>query len=142
MVRSVLAVLGSLLVVMAAVFVATILLAAALIGKMPAAGPVPVLPPTFMAINLAYSAAFAVLGGWLCGLWAGKKPLLHAAALAGVMLALSLPSVFRPEPGIPSWYGAVIAVLGPAGALVGGWLRERKLEKGSAVPAPEAPPPA
>lgn len=142
MVRSVLAVLGSLLVVMAAVFGATILAAAVMIGSPPPAGSPPALPPAFLPVNLAYSAAFALLGGWLCGFWAGKKPLLHAAALAGVMLALSLPSVFRPEPGLPSWYGAVVAVLGPACALVGGWLRERTLELRAAAGAPQAPPPA
>lgn len=132
MVRSVLAVLGSLLVVEAARVGAGTLAKEVLGGA----------PWSVLPVNLVYTVAIALLGGWLCGVWAGRKPLLHAAAFAGVILALWLPAVLRPEPGFPSWYGGVIAVLGPAFALVGGWLRERTLERQAPAPLPGGPPAA
>lgn len=83
------------------------------------------LPPAYLAANLAISLAAAVAGGWLAARLAATAPLAHAAALAGVVLVMSVGSMPAAHPGQPAWYGWAIAVVGAAGALAGGWLRLR-----------------
>ena len=83
-------------------------------------------PPTapYLVANLTYSFGAAGLAGWLAGRLAPQKPLAHSAAVALVMLLLSVggggeaPS----ESGVPAWYGPALMVFMPLGALVGGWL--------------------
>jgi hypothetical protein len=80
------------------------------------------LPPAYLAANLAISLAAAVAGGWLAARLAVAAPFAHAAALAGVVLVMSVGSMPAAQPGHPAWYGWAIAVVGMAGVLAGGWL--------------------
>jgi len=84
------------------------------------------LPPAYLAANLAISLAAAVAGGWLTSKLAVQAPFAHAAALAVVVLVMSLGSMPSAQPGQPAWYGWAIAVLGVAGVLAGGWLLLRR----------------
>lgn len=78
----------------------------------------------YIVASLALSTMAAIFGGWLAARIAGRGEMLHAAALAGVMAAMTLSIVLgeRPE-GQPGWYAPVVGALGVAGVLAGGWLR-------------------
>lgn len=86
-------------------------------------------PPTapYLAFNLAYTFGAAIGGGWVAGLVARKNELLHGAAMAAIMLVLSLGGG-QPDPasGIPAWYGMATGVLGATGAVLGAGLRGRR----------------
>ncbi|MGH7540490.1 MAG: hypothetical protein ACRELC_05785, partial [Gemmatimonadota bacterium] len=81
---------------------------------------------TFLALNLSYSAVLAVAAGWVTAKAAPRAALLHAAALAGVLLLLSGAALLglqgRSLPEQPAWYPTVKLVLGPLGAIAGGLL--------------------
>ena len=65
----------------------------------------------------------ATLGGYVAGFVAGRAPLKHAAALAGLCSILSGVCLLLPGPA-PFWFQAGNCVIGLAGPLLGGWLRE------------------
>jgi hypothetical protein len=91
----------------------------------PEAGPT----PAYLAVNLAYSAAFAVAGGYVTAKAAPYAPRVHVLALAGLLLLLGLAALVgtaasgATQPQQPAWYPYVVLVLGPAGAILGGYLR-------------------
>ena len=80
----------------------------------------------FMLGATAYGMAFAMLGGYVGGLIAGRRPLAHGAAVA-TLLALgagaSLVATLGRGGAIWSQVCA-LALMAPA-AIVGGWLRGR-----------------
>jgi hypothetical protein len=119
MLRSFIAVVSAFVLIMAGVMIATVIATRVMLGSFI---PPPGLQPTraFLAVNLAYSIAFAVSGGFLAARLAPRAPFLHAAVLAGLLLALAAPSLAPPEPGVPAWYPAVIALIGPASVILGG----------------------
>lgn len=81
----------------------------------------------FIAVNLVFSAAFAVFGGFLTALIAGRAPLSHAFALAGLMFFMGIFSFVQAAwSSQPKWYGLTLLVLGPAGATLGGWLQSSR----------------
>jgi hypothetical protein len=80
--------------------------------------------PAYLAVNLAYSAIFAVFGGLITANIAGRAPVVHALALAGLMLVMSVVSFFQSaQTRQPKWYGLTLMVLVPAGAVLGGYLQ-------------------
>ena len=87
-------------------------------------------PPTgpYLALNVGYSFAAAVLAGWLAARLAGSRPWVHAGGVAGVMAILSLGGGSSPGVGVPGWYGPALTLLMPVGALLGGWVRARSAE--------------
>ena len=90
-------------------------------------------PPTppYLALNVAYSFGAAVAAGWLAGLLAGSRPVLHAAGVAVLMVLLSAGGGSGSAEGVPGWYAPTLTVLMPLGALVGGWVRERSVRAGA-----------
>lgn len=84
--------------------------------------------PPYLAVNLSYSFAAAVLAGWLAARLAPRKPFSHAVAVAVLVFLLSLGGSGAEAEGasqVPSWYGTVLTTVMPVGALLGGWLRTR-----------------
>ena len=78
----------------------------------------------YVAASLVTSASVAILGGWLTARIAGRSPMAHAIALAGVFGVLTVIAVTSVQvPGQPGWYGPTVGAIGVAGILVGGWLR-------------------
>ena len=116
--RSIVAVVGG-FVLMAALVIAGTFSAAALL-----AGPGGEPGTSYLAANLLLSFLAAVAGGHACGRIAGRSPLLHAAALALIVLALGLLG----EGGSvqPHWYKLLIPILGSAGVMAGAWLVRRR----------------
>jgi hypothetical protein len=123
MVRSILAIVAGLVTMMVAVFVLTWILVWIMFDD-------PMAPPTsgYLVINLLYSLAAAVAGGYVAATMAPRAPLGHAAALAAGIFTLGFLGVLRggTAPGQPTWYPYVMTVLGPVGLVVGGWIRERR----------------
>lgn len=82
-------------------------------------------PPgtAFLVTNLVVSALSAVAGGYATAVLAPHSPRGHTVGLALMVLAMSLSQLAHPAPGLPRWYPAALAVVGPACALLGGFLR-------------------
>jgi uncharacterized YccA/Bax inhibitor family protein len=124
MIRSILAVLGgfvvaAILVSFGVMLAVKLLLPAAAVPDQP-----PQLNPKYLAANLILGALAATIGGYVTALISGRSPLLHAGVLAAGIFLLSAVSAFQgPQPGQPKWYPFVLIAVGPASALVGGWLR-------------------
>jgi hypothetical protein len=121
MLRSVVAVLTGLVVTVLLVLLSTLLLTASL--ELPADGTP---GSTFLTLNLLTGALAGVAGGATAMKLAPHTPHGHVVALAGVLVLLSLPTMFAaPAPGQPQWYGIVISILGPVSVLLGGFLGMR-----------------
>jgi hypothetical protein len=99
--------------------------ATAVIGGIVARDAVPeTFPAAFVAVNLAFRAFGAVIGGWLAARLGATRPLLHAIALAAVVGTMAAVSASAGSPGARSgWYGPAIAAIGVGGVLLGGSLR-------------------
>ena len=85
----------------------------------------------FLIVNIVYSLAFAVVGGYVAATVSDHSPLAHAAGLSGFMMALGLTSWLwvnggEPAPGQPAWYPAVMSLLVPPVAVFGGVLVTRR----------------
>lgn len=116
--RSILAVLTGYVTLAMIVIVATLAAVPLMLGSAYASP-----TPAYIAVNLLYSGAAGVVGGYVAAKVAMRAPILHAGLLSALMVGLYALSGFRPEPGQPGWYPAVIAAVSASGALAGGWLR-------------------
>ena len=82
--------------------------------------------PAFTAVNLVFSAVFGVCGGFLTAWIAGHAPLKHALALAGLMFVMGIFSFLQNlklKTSEGRGYSGTLVILGPACALLGGWLQ-------------------
>jgi hypothetical protein len=114
--RSIIALVGG-FAIMAFAYV-VILMLAVFIGVR--AGPPGV---AFHVTNLVISALSAVAGGYATAVLAPQNPRGHTVGLALMVMAMALSQVAQPAPGVPRWYAVALAFIGPASALLGGYLR-------------------
>jgi hypothetical protein len=126
MLRTVLAVVAGFIVTAGLVVIGTTLAAVLLLGT-PAAGQPPQPTATYLAANLLVSGLAAIGGGFVVGTLARQPTLTPVWAFAAILLLLSLVSALGTgaAAGQPAWYPLVIAVVGPAGVILGGWLQRR-----------------
>jgi hypothetical protein len=82
----------------------------------------------FMIGSTIYGIVFACAGGYTAARIAGKKELVNAGILAGIIALLALISILA-QPGLPSYWSqlAAIVFMAPA-AVVGGWIRACRAE--------------
>jgi hypothetical protein len=79
----------------------------------------------FMLMAVASGIAFAVAGGVLAALLAGRRPLAHAVGVAVVLAAGAVASLATTLGHGAVWsQTAALVLMAPAAAL-GGWLRAR-----------------
>jgi hypothetical protein len=78
---------------------------------------------TYLAVNLTYSAFFAVLGGYVAATIAARAPLLHTAVLGGILVVVSIVSYVQNAGQQPRWYAISLMALGPVCVIAGGYLR-------------------
>ena len=127
MLRSVLSVLAGFATVVVLIMPATILSARLMLGTRSREDMMKMKPtPKFIAVNLTFSAAFAVLGGFITACLATHAPMKHALALAGLMFVMGIFSFLqnlKMKTGEGRGYGLTLVILGPASALLGGWLQ-------------------
>lgn len=80
----------------------------------------------YLAANLAVSFAAAIIGGAIAARFAPRRPLIHAGAVAALMVLLSLAGGTGSAPGQPEWYPVGVLLLGLAGVAVGAlWVGSR-----------------
>jgi peptidoglycan/LPS O-acetylase OafA/YrhL len=77
----------------------------------------------FMIGSTIYGVVFAIAAGYTAARIAGKKELVNAGVVAGIIALLALISIFA-QPGLPSYWtqAAAVILMAPA-AFLGGWLR-------------------
>ena len=127
-IRSVLSVVGGFFVVAVLVGLAT---AGASAVMLPGGGAQPEPTTAFLVVNIVYSVAIAVVGGYVAATVSDHSPLGHAAGLAVFMMVLGLASWLwvnggEPAPGQPTWYPVVMSLLIPPVAVLGGVLVTRR----------------
>jgi uncharacterized oligopeptide transporter (OPT) family protein len=84
-------------------------------------------PIWFAVVATLFGMLFALLGGYLAGLIAGRKPLGHAVAVAAVLvLGASVSLVATLGKGGVVWSQLAALVLMAPSAMAGGWLRRRR----------------
>lgn len=77
----------------------------------------------YLVANLTMAAVAALGGGYLTARLAKHDPLLHGAALAGLMLVMSLLSMRQStSAGQPRWYALTLATLMPVLTLCGAYV--------------------
>jgi hypothetical protein len=78
----------------------------------------------FMIGASAYGVAFALLGGYLSGLIAGRRPLAHGVAMAVILALVAAGSLAMTIGKGHIWSQvAALTLMAPA-AVIGGWLRQ------------------
>ena len=81
----------------------------------------------YIFVNLGYSLAAAMVGGYVTAWIAQENPLIHALFLALVVLLLSALSALQQRGLQPIWYQLTLIALTPVGVIAGGLLRLRVL---------------
>lgn len=86
------------------------------------------LSAAFMLVFVIYGIVFALLGGYVAGWLAGRRPFSHGAAVAIILALLAAVSLVATIGHGVIWTQVLaITVMAPA-ALAGGWLRQRLAE--------------
>ena len=80
---------------------------------------------SYVYTNLLYSFGAAMIGGYVAAVIGSHAPLAHACALAVVVFVLSIVSAAQIGDRQPRWYQAALALIGPLGAVLGGWIRAK-----------------
>lgn len=119
-IRSVLGVLGGLLVIVIVVAVCTKVQTLTMGANHD--------HPTalFLTINLLFSFAAALVGGYVAALIAGHSPVAHGVALAVLMLVLAVINLEKGVGGEATVYVVLLNIGGPLCAVLGAWVRARR----------------
>lgn len=81
----------------------------------------------YIFVNLGYSIAAAMVGGYVTA-WAAKgNPLIHALALAFIVMLLAALSALQQRGKQPIWYQLLLVATTPIGIVAGGLLRLRMM---------------
>jgi hypothetical protein len=79
----------------------------------------------YIFVNLGYSFAAAMVGGYVTAWIAQSNPLIHTLMLALIVLLLSALSALQQRGSQPIWYQLMLIALTPVGVVIGGLLRLR-----------------
>ena len=79
----------------------------------------------YVFVNLGYSLAAALLGGYITAWVARGNVLIHIAALALIVLLLGALSALQQRGQQPIWYQLLLVAVMPVGVALGGLLRLR-----------------
>lgn len=81
---------------------------------------------SYILVNLVGSLLAAIAGGWVAARLAHGAPERHVAALAILVLLLSIYSASTPPTSQPGWYSYGLVAIGVVGVLIGGWIALRR----------------
>jgi len=91
------------------------------------------LPTSLLITRALCTGVFALVGGWLTARLAPKAAMLHSVATAAAFIMISLVTALFGAANAsaefvaqPSWYPFVLALLGTAAMLLGGFVAERQ----------------
>ncbi len=82
---------------------------------------------TAMAWNLASTLVAALVGGYVTAATAALNPLIHALALALIVLLLGGMSAIQARGQSPIWFALLMVALAPCAVVLGGLLRLKQL---------------
>jgi hypothetical protein len=85
------------------------------------------LQPGYAFVSLGSAFLAAAAGGYLTAWVAAANPLIHALALAMVVLALAALSALQSRGKQPVWFALAQVAISPLGVLAGGLVRLRAL---------------
>ena len=80
-----------------------------------------------MLCNLGTTLLAALCGGYLTATLAVDNPLIHALALAIIVLLLSALSAMQSRGSYPIWFSLLMVVTGPCAVIGGGLLRLKSM---------------
>lgn len=122
MLRSIVSVVTGYLAMAIIVMIGTVAATAAMIpGGFAAARKMEAPPPrSYLYANLVLSFVAALSGGWITARLAPSVPIVHSAALALLLLLMSVVSAKAQGKNQPRWYPWTIAAIGAVGVLLGG----------------------
>jgi hypothetical protein len=118
MMRSIAAVLGGFLV-----FSLSAVLLFNVSGRPPEVWP----GATFATFAIIYGAVFAALAGYVAARLAPRAPLVHAAAVAGLLFGAATGSYLIQAPGASLWSLVSTILVSVPAAMFGGYLRHRSV---------------
>jgi hypothetical protein len=75
--------------------------------------------PGYLVLNVVYSLAAAVAGGWVAARVAGYRPITHGVALAALMFVQSALFLLQPAPSQPFLYQVFLTIVPPLAAIGG-----------------------
>ena len=82
-------------------------------------------PDGFLIFSIFCECLFALGGGYVAALVAGRKELVHTGILTGILVILGEFSVLCPQNELPLWVNmATIFPIAPC-FLLGGWIRKK-----------------
>ena len=87
----------------------------------------------FMLGFVVYGVAFALLGGYLSGWLAGRRPFTHGTVVAAILAAGATASLIATLGKGAIWTQVLAITLMAPSAAAGGWLRGRTAEKANPV---------
>lgn len=76
----------------------------------------------YLVVNVIWSLASAIAGGWLTARISERWPMAHALVLALIVTALSAPGMMSPQLDQPLAYMWMVGGSGIVGVLIGGGL--------------------
>ncbi len=79
--------------------------------------------PIALAWNLGSTLLAALIGGYVTATLAHLNPLIHALALALIVLLLGALSALQTRGQAPIWYALLLLALAPCAVVLGGMLR-------------------
>jgi hypothetical protein len=77
----------------------------------------------YIFVNLGYSFATAMVGGYVTAWLAQNNPMIHVLALALIVLLLAALSALQQRGLQPVWYQLLLVAITPFGVFLGGLLR-------------------
>ena len=86
-----------------------------------------IVQPGYAFVNLGSAFLAAAAGGYITAWVAAANPLIHALALAMVVLALAALSALQSRGKQPVWFALAQVAISPLGVLAGGLVRLRML---------------
>jgi hypothetical protein len=105
------------------------------LGRMPTPGQQFDVPLSFAIASLIYSSLYAVFGGYVCAVIAKATRMKTTLILAGLVVVLSIVSVYIDRGQQPLWYACALVVLSGSATAIGGWLRAKKDSASAAASA-------
>jgi hypothetical protein len=117
--RSIAAVLGGFLI-----FSVSAVLLFNISGRPPEAWP----GAAFATFAIIYGGVFAGLAGYVAARLAARKPMVHAAAVAGLLFGAAIGSYLIQQPGASLWSLVSTIFVSVPAAMFGGYLRYRAVK--------------
>jgi hypothetical protein len=86
----------------------------------------------FMLFSLGYGFLFAIVGGYITAMIAGRAEMKHAIALAGICVLMGFISMIFAAGQQPLWYQIANMGIAVFGVVLGSYFRSRRRNRAEA----------